>query len=320
MVNTIYLRARLLFCLQVKPKGKCMKLAVSQIAWQPPQEGQALALLAAQGFAGLEIAPPRLAGASPYLQPGKAAAFAKQLKARHGLHICSMQSIWYGQSGSMFGRQAQQLLEYTKAAILFAKAAGCKNLVFGCPKNRCLPAGKSPDDALDFFRQLGNFAQLHGRVLALEACPAIYGTNFMNTTAQALEMLAKVNNPGVMLNLDYGAILANGEDVEMLRGQVKYISHVHISQPGLAPIQPHKGHVALAALLRQEGYGGYVSIEMLPSVLPVAASAEKHGAPACAAHTVPVVADKEEMPLGQNIASPLAALESAVKYLREVFA
>ena len=43
---------------------------------------------------------------------------------------------------------------------------------------------------------------------------------------------------------------------------IKYVSHVHISEPGLEPIVPRQEHKELAMLLKAVGYSGDVSIEM----------------------------------------------------------
>ena len=43
---------------------------------------------------------------------------------------------------------------------------------------------------------------------------------------------------------------------------LKYVSHVHISEPGLAPIQKRPEHKELALLLGAVGYRGFVSVEM----------------------------------------------------------
>jgi len=40
------------------------------------------------------------------------------------------------------------------------------------------------------------------------------------------------------------------------------VSHVHISEPGLAAVSRRYSHEELAELLMKSGYGGYVSIEM----------------------------------------------------------
>lgn len=239
-----------------------MRLAASQIGWEPAVEQAALEILRQAGYTGLEIAPTRVAGEKPYNDPEAAANFAAAMKRAFSLSICSMQSIWYGQSGSIFGPERDFFIEYTQKAILFAQAAGCGNLVFGCPKNRVLPEGRTGDEAVDFFRQLGGFAARHGAVVALEANPPLYGTNFINTTEEALAMAKRVDSPGFKVNLDMGTIIENGEQVAALAGHVAEINHVHISEPNLVLIEERPQHQALAALLRAEGYGGYVSIEM----------------------------------------------------------
>lgn len=248
-----------------------MKLAASQIAYQPQDEKKALDILKAQGFCALEIAPTRIEENEPYSKLEKAEDFAKQIKLQYGFYICSMQSIWYGKEGNMFGQEKEQLLQYTKKAIIYAKTVGCKNLVFGCPKNRVLPKGKSQDDALDFFKTLGDFAHLNGTVLALEANPKIYGTNFINTTKQAFGMAQKVASPGFKVNLDLGTMLENGEDAKDLCGHVGQINHVHVSEPMLKTVKKHHLHKELAAVLQKENYKGCVSVEMKAQPLDVLA-------------------------------------------------
>ena len=239
-----------------------MKLAMSQIAWCEEDERAALEILREYGFSGLEIAPTRVAGSSPYQSAEKAAKFAAVVHDEFGLWICSMQSIWYGQQGSMFGPEREHLMDYTKQAVLFAEAAGAGNIVFGNPKNRVIPQGKSADDALSFFKEAGDFAAIHSTTVALEANPPVYGTNFMNTTAQAFAVQEKVASAGCCVNLDIGTMLINNEQIEVLAGKMRRVNHVHISEPELAMIAPRALHRELAQLLREEGYGGYVSVEM----------------------------------------------------------
>ena len=50
--------------------------------------------------------------------------------------------------------------------------------------------------------------------------------------------------------------------MEVLKGQVSRVNHVHISEPHLKPIEKRTLHQELADLLRQEKYQGFVSIEM----------------------------------------------------------
>ncbi len=239
-----------------------LKLAASHIAWTAEEEEGAMLLLKQFGFQGLEIAPPRVAGTEPYECPQKVADYARRVHREYGLKVCSMQSIWFGKTGSLFGAERAALLAYSKQAIRFAGAAEIPNLVFGCPKNRIVPKGVGEDEAISFFRELAEEAENEHSCFSLEANPPLYGTNFMNTTNAALEMARRVNHAGCKVNLDVGTMIENEESVEILRGRVREINHVHISEPNLVPIQKRKLHQGLGQLLREEGYAGYVSIEM----------------------------------------------------------
>ena len=96
----------------------------------------------------------------------------------------------------------------------------------------------------------------------MEANPPIYNTNYINTTAEALELIQQVNSPGFGLNLDVGTMICQQEHVDLLRGQVHLISHIHISEPGLKPVERRELHGELINLLKEEHYCHFVSLEM----------------------------------------------------------
>jgi sugar phosphate isomerase/epimerase len=212
------------------------------------------------GFSGLEVAPTRLFPEQPYDHLTQAADFARQLWEEYGLRVCSMQSIWYGRGEQLFGSPAQRqaLLEYTKRAIDFAQAMLCTNLVFGCPKNRSIPSPDLLPVAYDFFAALAHYAARHDTVLALEPNPPIYQTNFINTTAQALDFCRQVSHPGLKVNLDLGACIDAQEDLTGLRASLDMINHIHLSEPMLVPLKRR----ALHKQLTQLDYRGFCSIEM----------------------------------------------------------
>lgn len=239
-----------------------IQLAVGNIAWARQDDETVYAALQAAGFAGVEVAPTRVFSQQPYDQLNSAALFGGYLKNRWGLSVPSLQSIWYGQTGSIFQeQQAEELLDYTAGAYQFAHALHCPSLVFGCPKNRFLPEGADPAAADSFFDRAGRLAERYGVRLAIEANPPIY-TNFLNGTAEAFALVKRLGNPGLAVNLDLSTMLANGERLRDFVDDIKYVSHIHISEPNLAPIRPRPEHAELAMLLKAVGYKGFVSIEM----------------------------------------------------------
>jgi sugar phosphate isomerase/epimerase len=241
-----------------------MNLSISNIGWAAESDTQVYELMTRYGFSGLEIAPTRIFLEHPYEQVNQASAWAEQLRGQYGFAVPSMQSIWYGREEKIFGtaEERQALIDYTKQAIDFAAAIRCKNLVFGCPRNRNLPEDGEIDLAILFFKELGDYAANQGTIIGMEANPPIYNTNYINDTKAALSLIHEVGSDGFRLNLDVGTMIYNRESVDILSGNVKYINHVHISEPGLKPIEKRILHKELKDVLLKEHYRGFISIEM----------------------------------------------------------
>lgn len=241
-----------------------IKLSISNIAWTEENDQQVYQYMQNVGFQGLEIAPTRVFQERPYEKKDEAKLFAQDVKKKYGLSICSMQSIWYGHGEKIFGtdEERQILLDYTKQSIDFAKEVGAGNLVFGCPKNRCIGEYDDIGIAVEFFRTLGDYSAEHGTVLAMEANPVIYGTNFINRTNEAAELIKEVGSKGFKLNLDFGTIIYNEEKIQDVTAYINLINHVHISEPNLKLIEHRAEHKELLRILKDFSYDGYVSIEM----------------------------------------------------------
>lgn len=239
------------------------RLSISNIAWTSEHDQDIYFAMRDLGFTGLEIAPTRIFSMNPYDYIDEARAWSEKLFEEYGLIISSVQSIWYGRSESIFGSDGERkiLMDYTKQTIRFAEAVGCKNLVFGCPKNRAISEGINDDAAVKFFKTIGDYAYDHNTVIGMEANPIIYNTNYINTTKEAMELIASVDSPGFRLNLDVGTMIYNDEDVSIIEDAVEFINHVHISEPGLTVIQKRKIHKELRNLL-SGNYDNFISIEM----------------------------------------------------------
>ncbi len=240
-----------------------MKLSISNIGWSSEWDETVYSLMQKYGYSSLEVAPTKLYPDKPYDKLCAAEQWSRELKKKYGFSVSSMQSIWFGRKEKLFGSAEERkvLLNYTKKAINFAAAIGCKNLVFGCPRNRELPEKANDDSAVAFFKELGDYAALKGTAIGLEANPPIYHTNYINDTMSAIKLIEQVNSSGFMLNLDVGTMLYNGENVGKLADYVHLINHVHISEPNLRPIEFHELHQKLKKILIKGMYSGTVSIE-----------------------------------------------------------
>lgn len=252
-----------------------MKLAISNIAWTPDERGDVYDAMAKFGVTGLEIAPGLFfsAAADPFLpSPDEARAALAEIDDR-GITIVSMQSLLFGVSGAgLFdGAEARANLEHgMERAITLAGRFGIPNLVFGSPGQRRVPDGlpinEAFDQATDVFRRLAAIAQSADTKIAIEANPAAYGTNFLNTLDEAMDFVERVSHPAIVCILDLGAMHMNGvyaTTSARIPDLLPTLNHVHVSEPNLAPA-PHEA-AALAPILGVLQKGGYdksVSIEM----------------------------------------------------------
>lgn len=240
-----------------------MKLSISNIAWSNDDDQNMYSFLKKHKIAGLEIAPTRIFSEKPYEKLEEALVFSNNLKSDYNLSISSLQSICFGITASIFGTEDErnEILNYTKKAIDFASIINCNNLVFGCPKNRIIGENQM-DIALDFFGELAEYSKAKNTILALEANPDIYGTNFINTSKEAFDFVKEINHDGLKVNFDFGTFLHQNEKINEIEKHLDLINHVHISEPYLELIQEREIHSEFAKMLIHNNYDKYVSIEM----------------------------------------------------------
>lgn len=251
-----------------------MKLAVSSIAWPLAREEEAAALLRARGVAGVELAPTQRWPSPPEAPAAELDACRAAWEAR-GLPIVAAQAVLFGRPDLLvFGddEARTRLVEYLGGVARACARLGARALVFGAPKNRRrgdLPAAEALDVAVDVFGRLARAAHAAGTAFVLEANPTEYGADFATRFDEALEVVARVDHPGLGLHLDSACMHLAGDDlvacarVALERGVLR---HVHLSAPYLAPLtDPAAATVPLSAFveaLRRGGYTGWVSLEM----------------------------------------------------------
>jgi sugar phosphate isomerase/epimerase len=250
-------------------------LAISNIAWRPQEREAVYAMLADTGVRGLEIAPGQAFANEPDPVAPSAGAIAALLRetGRRNLKLVSMQSLLFGlNEARLFGAEAQrERFEVGLArAVTLAGQLAIPNLVMGSPLNRVIPQAmsraKAEDIALGVFRRIGDLCFKVKAKLALEPNPAAYGTNFLTTIGETLTFVRRLDHPAVGVNFDIGALHMNGErdsGAEWFAKAAAFVSHVHISEPNLAPAPRDEAELeGLARAILAQAYEGWFSIEM----------------------------------------------------------
>jgi sugar phosphate isomerase/epimerase len=249
-----------------------MNIAISNIAWDVSEDAQVAYLLQRHGIDAIDIAPGKYFP-NPKETKWHEIARVSEWWGERGVQIFGMQALMFGTSGlNLFGSADVQrdMLNHLDAVCRIGSGLGARRLVFGSPKNRdrsTVSEEQALDVALDFFRRLGDIASSHGVIVCLEPNPPCYGANFMTNSPETARIVSQVDHPGILMQLDTGAITVNGEDPDYVVGEYgQLIGHIHASEPDLVTLgDGQTDHAKIACALNRVCPDRIVSIEMLPS-------------------------------------------------------
>jgi sugar phosphate isomerase/epimerase len=247
-----------------------MRIAISNIAWDPSEDDQVAPLLARYRIDAIDIAPAKYFPI-PVEATDSDIRSVRSWWADRGVEITGMQALLFGTSGlNVFGDEPNQaaLLAHLTAVGRIAAGLGATRLVFGSPKNRDragLSDGAAAERAVSFFRRLGDRATAAGVFFCLEPNPARYGANFMLDSAETAAIVEAADHPAIRMQLDTGALSINAEDArQVVETYFRLIGHVHASEPDLVPLgDGDTNHSLIAALVARYLPEQVVSIEML---------------------------------------------------------
>lgn len=248
-----------------------MRIGISNLAWERVHDAEIAAILSGFGVDAIDVAPGR------YFDDLARASAADISEVRRtwddvGIQIYGMQALLFGTEGlNLFGSDTVQahMLRHLEYVCRMAGILGASRLTFGSPKNRDA-TGWSPDaaqlHAVNFFDRLADVAAQYAVQVCLEPNPPSYQCNFMTTTDEAAAVVRAVRRPEIRLQLDTGALAANGEDAEaVILAHRDIVGHVHASEPGLVPLgSGNVDHPRYGALIRSSLPAHVVTIEMLP--------------------------------------------------------
>ena len=249
-----------------------MNLAISNLAWKPAAEDEAVAhLLNTHGFGGVELAPTKIWPDLTKVTEDEAGAYRKFWNDR-GIQVVAMQALLFGRDDlTIFGSQEKrdEGVAYFEVVFRIARWLGARPLVYGSPKHRRGVDGRDPrilDTAAVYFHRLGALARRYEVCLCIEPLPVSYPCEFLTDTREALEFVKRVDDPGFGLHVDASSLFAGHEDIEdVIEMASGSIQHFHASEPRFEPVRTD-GPVPLQkyfTCLRRAGYARWVSVEML---------------------------------------------------------
>nr|WP_321985541.1 TIM barrel protein [uncultured Lichenicoccus sp.] len=247
------------------------RLGVSNLAWSagPDRQALALALLARHGAAGVEVAPTRIADWDA-LTPRRLLAFRAACQAE-GLVVSSLQAIFYGcPDAALLGDVPafDAMREQVRRVAGIAAMLGAGVAVFGAPRHRLRGAMTQPAGmalASDRLGLLAELAAAGGMVLAIEPVPAAYGADFLTHAQEVIDLVRRLDHPGVRVHLDTACVALAGDDpASAILAAGPLLAHYHMAEPRLGGFAaPALDHAGAARALDAAGYAGWLVIEML---------------------------------------------------------
>ncbi len=242
-----------------------MNLAISNIAWDEPEEKEVFSYLKKNDIHHIELAPSKVFSDAASPAQDEVTKYMDYL-SRNQLQPVSFQSLFYPRPELNIFSEPSESLEFMKGVVDLAHSMGVSNLVFGSPKNRDkgeLTGEEVSRTALSFFRELGAHAASKNVSIGMEANAPLYNCNFLTGTPETIDFIREVNSPGIGLNLDLGTVRINSENIgEILESGFDTVRHVHLSEPYLKPVKGDGLVEETLSLLASKNYRKYVSIEM----------------------------------------------------------
>jgi D-psicose/D-tagatose/L-ribulose 3-epimerase len=241
-----------------------MQLGVSTWVWTSPATTAVLETLvphiAALGFDVIEL---------PIEEVGQFdVARAGELAREHGLEVSVCAVIGPGRD-LLLDSEAERGVSYLQSCIDVAKELGSPTVagpfysaVGRCWRSTDAERERDLDRIARVLRSLGEYAAERGVRLGVETLNR-FETSFLNTTAQALELIRRVDHPAVGLTLDLFHLGIEEKDVGgALRAAGSHLVHVQVAENDRGT--PGTGHLPwpdVAAALHEIDYAGRVVIE-----------------------------------------------------------
>lgn len=222
------------------------------------------------GYSGIEIAPFTLAPRVDQITAQQRAEVRQAAKAA-GLDVVGLH--WLLAKTEGFHLTSPDRAIRVRTAEYLADLARCcadlggRVLVFGSPTQRSLPAGVTKAQGVDFacevFERLLPSLEAAHLVLAVEPLGP-EETNFLNTAAEAVELVGRLASPHVRLHLDCKAMSTEMVPmVELIRRHGPLLAHFHANDPNRrGPGFGNLDFVPILGALGQIGYTGWISVEV----------------------------------------------------------
>lgn len=248
-----------------------MKFAICQELFEDTAWEEQCRIIAETGYTGIEVAPFAITDDVQSVSDETLQQLRKTA-ADHGLEIIGLHWLLAKTEGlyltSPDAGVRKKTAEYLKRLAQICDLLGGRVLVFGSPHQRSLLPGVTTEQALDYaaevFRAaMPTFAQ-HGVQLCMEPLTQ-KETDFINTCAEAVDLMQRVDHPAFVLHQDVKAMLGAESDSipELIHRHRDICGHFHVNDTNLlGPGMGETDYHPILKALHEVGYDGWISVEV----------------------------------------------------------
>lgn len=247
-----------------------MKFAICQELFEGWDWERQCQTIASIGYTGIELAPFTLASRVGEVSPEHRREL-RVIAESHGLTICGLHWLLAKTEGfhlTTADASVRQATSQYLADLAHACAdLGGSILVFGSPVQRNVPEGMSREqayaNAAEVFRAAMPVLAGRGVTLAMEPLTP-KETNFVNSCAEAVELMQLVDHPNFALHQDVKAMLSETQSIpELIAKHSAQTRHFHVNDDNLlGPGMGRTDYHPIFTALRQTNYSGWVSVEV----------------------------------------------------------
>jgi sugar phosphate isomerase/epimerase len=247
-----------------------MKFAICQELFEGWDWERQCRFIREVGYDGVEVAPFTLAPRITDVSPARRHELRAQAES-NGLTICGLHWLLAKTDGlhlTTFDTQVRRgTADYLRALGNACADLGGTVLVFGSPAQRNLERGLSKEQALEHAAEVFRAAMPaladRGVTLAMEPLTP-KETDFINTCAEAEQLIRMVDHPNFRLHQDVKAMLSEATPIpELIRRYAPLTAHFHVNDDNL--LGPGMGRTdfhPIFAALEETQYSGWVSVEV----------------------------------------------------------
>jgi sugar phosphate isomerase/epimerase len=248
-----------------------MRFAICQELFEGWEWERQCRFAAEVGYTGLEVAPFTLAGRIGDVPRERLREMRRQAEG-FGIEVIGLHWLLAKTTG-LHLTTADAAVRRATADYLVELGEACAELggtlmVFGSPQQRSLEAGMTREQAMENAAEVFRacLPRIAGRGVEICMEPLTpKETDFVNTCADAVELIDRVGEPNFTLHQDVKAMLgAEGEPPAVLIERYKdRVGHFHANDTNLlGPGMGETDYVPIFRALRASGYDGWVSVEV----------------------------------------------------------